>query len=119
MTAIPRCRSNARLSRIVVDNRVVHVAGIAANDLSGDAQAQTNEILEKIDAYLVSVGSSKSRLLSAQVWLRDSDRDFAGMNAAWEAWEAWVAPDVVPTRAGTALAAPDIRMEIVVTATLE
>ena len=116
MTAIPRCRSNARLSRIVVHKRVVHVAGIAANDLSGDAQAQTNEILEKIDAYLVSVGSSKSRLLSAQVWLRDSDRDFAGMNAAWE---AWVAPDVVPTRAGTALAAPGIRMEIVVTATLE
>ncbi|OOG53200.1 hypothetical protein B0E49_12120 [Polaromonas sp. C04] len=42
------------------------------------------------------MGSDKSRLLTAQNWLRDIDRDFAGMNAAWG---EWVDPKAVPTRA--------------------
>lgn len=117
MTAIHRYQSNARLSRIVVHNDVVHLAGTTAGDRTGDAEAQTRDILAKIDEYLASVGSSKSRLLTAQVWLQDIDRDFAGMNAAWE---AWVDREAVPTRATceARLAASDIRVEIIVTAAL-
>ncbi|MGJ7562961.1 RidA family protein [Variovorax sp. GB1R11] len=117
MSDIQRHDSNARLSRIVVHNSVVYVAGVTANDRSGDAQAQTADILAKIDGYLASVGTNKSRLLSVQIWLQDIDRDFAGLNAAWA---AWIPSDAMPTRATceARLAAPDLRVEIIVTAAL-
>jgi enamine deaminase RidA (YjgF/YER057c/UK114 family) len=52
-----------------------------------------------------------------QIWVADMERDFAPMNAAWE---AWVPRDATPARATcqAALAAPDIRVEIIVTAAL-
>ena len=117
MSDIQRYESNARLSRIVVHNSVVYVAGVTANDRSGDAQAQAADILAKIDGYLATVGTNKSRLLTVQIWLQDIDRDFAGLNAAWAAW----APvDAMPTRATceARLAAPDLRVEIIVMAAL-
>jgi enamine deaminase RidA (YjgF/YER057c/UK114 family) len=115
MSNIERLQSNARLSRIVVHNGVVYLAGTTATDRSGDAQAQTREILGKLDEYLAAVGSDKTKLLSAQIWLQDIERDFAGMNAAWE---AWIPRDAVPARATceARLAAPDLRVEIIVTA---
>ncbi|CAN7717411.1 RidA family protein [Variovorax sp. LjRoot290] len=117
MSDIQRYDSNARLSRIVVHNSVVYVAGVTATDRSGDAQAQTADILAKIDGYLASVGTNKSRLLSVQIWLQDIERDFTGLNAAWA---AWIPDDAMPTRATceARLAAPDLRVEIIVTAAL-
>ncbi|CAN7574539.1 RidA family protein [Variovorax sp. LjRoot84] len=117
MSDIQRYDSNARLSRIVVHNSVVYVAGVTATDRSGDAQAQTADILAKIDGYLASVGTNKSRLLSVQIWLQDIERDFTGLNAAWA---AWIPADAMPTRATceAKLAAPDLRVEIIVTAAL-
>ncbi|RDK05323.1 hypothetical protein DN412_35170 [Cupriavidus lacunae] len=54
-------------------------------------------------------------MLSAQIWLKDIDQDFAGMNAAWE---AWIPEDAVPTRATceAKLAHPELLVEIIVTA---
>ena len=117
MSDIQRYQSTARLSRLVVHNSVVYVAGVTATDRSGDAQAQTADILTKIDGFLAGVGTSKSRILSAQIWLQDIDRDFAGLNAAWE---AWIPADAVPTRATceAKLAGPDMRVEIIITAAL-
>jgi enamine deaminase RidA (YjgF/YER057c/UK114 family) len=117
MSDIQRYDSNARLSRIVVHNAVVYVAGVTADDRSGDAQAQATDVLAKIDGYLAKVGTDKSRLLSVQIWLQDIDRDFAGLNAAWA---AWIPADAMPTRATceARLAAPDLRVEIIVTAAL-
>ena len=117
MSDIQRYDSNARLSRIVVHNSVVYVAGVTATDRSGDAQAQTADILAKIDGYLASVGTNKSRLLSVQIWLQNIERDFTGLNAAWA---AWIPADAMPTRATceAKLAAPDLRVEIIVTAAL-
>jgi enamine deaminase RidA (YjgF/YER057c/UK114 family) len=117
MSDIQRYDSNARLSRIVVHNSVVYLAGVTANDRSGDARAQAADILAKIDGYLASVGTNKSRLLSVEIWLQDIDRDFAGLNAAWA---EWIPVDAMPTRATceARLAAPDLRVEIIVTAAL-
>jgi enamine deaminase RidA (YjgF/YER057c/UK114 family) len=117
MSDIQRYESNARLSRVVVHNQVVYVAGVTATDRNGDAQAQTADILAKIDGYLASVGTYKRRLLSVQIWVQDIERDFAGLNAAWA---AWVPADAMPTRATcqAQLAAPDLRVEIIVTAAL-
>lgn len=112
---IQRYQSNQRLSRVVVHNGTVYLAGVTASDRSGDIGAQTADVLAKIDDYLASVGSNRSRLLSVQIWLRDIARDFAGMN---EAWGAWVPQDAVPARATceAKLASPELLVEIIVTA---
>ncbi|QEZ43600.1 RidA family protein [Cupriavidus oxalaticus] len=115
MSNIQRYQSTKRLSRLVVHSGVVYVAGVTASDISGDIGAQTRDVLEKIEGYLASVGSDKNKLLSAQIWLKDIDKDFAGMNAAWE---AWIPEDAVPTRATceAKLARPELLVEIIVTA---
>ncbi|WP_042886176.1 RidA family protein [Cupriavidus necator] len=115
MSEIQRFDSSKRLSRIVVHNGVVYVAGVTASDTSGDIGTQTRDVLAKIEGYLSSVGSDKTRLLSAQIWLKDIDSDFAGMNAAWE---AWIPEDALPTRATceAKLARPELLVEIIVTA---
>ncbi|WP_354684277.1 RidA family protein [Cupriavidus necator] len=115
MSNIQRFESSKRLSRLVVHNGVVYVAGVTASDNSGDIGAQTRDVLAKIESYLASVGSDKTKLLSAQIWLKDIDKDFAGMNAAWE---TWIPEDAVPTRATceAKLARPELLVEIIVTA---
>ena len=75
---------------------------------------QTRQVLAKIDDMLARAGTDKSRLLTAQIWLRTMD-DFAGMNAVWD---AWVVPGQAPTRCcgKVELADPGWRVEIVVVA---
>jgi enamine deaminase RidA (YjgF/YER057c/UK114 family) len=65
---------------------------------------------------LASVGSSKERMLTTQIWLKDINADFAAMN---EVWEAWI-PQGAPTRAtGEAkLAVPSLLIEVIVTAAI-
>jgi enamine deaminase RidA (YjgF/YER057c/UK114 family) len=54
-------------------------------------------------------------MLSVQIWSRDIERDFAGMN---EVWDAWVPKGAGPARATgeSKLADPDLLVEILVTA---
>jgi enamine deaminase RidA (YjgF/YER057c/UK114 family) len=117
MSDIQRYESTPRLSRVVVHKDIVYLAGITSAVRDGDIKAQTQSVLDTIDARLASVGSSKKKILSAQIWLKDIDRDFAGLNAVWE---AWVAADAVPTRATceAKLAAPELLVEIIVVAAL-
>ena len=49
----------------------------------------------RIDALLKEVGSDKSKLLSATIWLTDM-RTFDEMNAVWD---AWLAEGCAPARA--------------------
>jgi len=115
MSNIQRYDCNERLSRVVVHNGIVYVAGVTASNRSGDAMAQTADVLAKIDSYLASVGTDKTRLLTVQIWLKDIDRDFAALNAAWAEW----APrDSLPTRATgeCRLASPELLVEIIATA---
>lgn len=114
---IQRISSNARLSRIVIHRDVVNVAGVTAADVTADIQGQTRDALAKIDTYLAQAGTDKSRLLTAQIWLKDIARDFDGMNRVWE---AWVDASAVPTRATceAKLARPELLVEIIVSAAL-
>jgi Putative translation initiation inhibitor, yjgF family len=114
---ITRIDSNERLSRIVIHNGVVHVAGVTASTLDADIQGQTREVLAKIDGYLAQAGTDKSRLLNVQIWLKDIDRDFAGMNAVWG---EWADRNNMPTRATceAKLARPELLVEIIVSAAL-
>ena len=113
---IQRHNIGKRLSEIVVHNGTVYLAGEVPDDTSKDVTGQTEEVLAKIEKLLKQVGTDKSRLISAQIFLRDM-ADFAGMNAAWE---RWVAPGCTPARATieAKLANADYRVEIMAIAAL-
>ncbi|WP_438390774.1 RidA family protein [Caballeronia sp. DA-9] len=115
MTDIVRLESNQRMSRVVKAAGLVFIGGQTSNDRAPDVKLQTQQVLAKIDGYLAQAGIDKTRLISAQIWLADIARDFAGMN---EVWDAWVAPGCAPTRATveSKLAAPELLVEITVTA---
>ena len=109
---ITRHETGPRMSQANIFNGVVYLAGQVGEGAT--ATEQTRSILAEIDRLLSLCDSSKERILSAQVWLADM-ADFAGMNAAWD---AWVAPGNAPARATAEarLAAPQYRVEIIVTA---
>jgi enamine deaminase RidA (YjgF/YER057c/UK114 family) len=107
---VQRHNVGKRLSEIVVHNGVAYLAGEVPDDTSKDITGQTTEVLAKIERLLKQVGSDKSKLLSAQIFLPDM-KDFAGMNAAWE---EWVLPGQTPARATieAKLANPAYKVEI-------
>jgi enamine deaminase RidA (YjgF/YER057c/UK114 family) len=113
---IARYESNNRLSKAVVANGFVFLSGITAEDVSGDIEAQTKSILKQIDAYLALVGTSKARLVSANIWL-STIADVTAMN---KVWESWIDRAHAPARATveSKLAIPAILVEIVVQAVL-
>ncbi len=104
----------ARMSEAAVHNGTVYLAGQIADDASQDIEGQMRQVLAAIDALLSKAGSDKSRILMAQIFLTDL-ADFDGMNRVWD---AWVVPNHTPCRATVqaALAKPDWKVEIVVTA---
>jgi enamine deaminase RidA (YjgF/YER057c/UK114 family) len=112
--AIKRHNPGPVLSRAVEYGGLVFVAGTTADNRNATCKEQTEEILKKIDGHLTAAGTSKAKLLWANVWLNDI-REKDQMDAAWK---AWVDPDGKPVRAcvEARLAAPDVRVEIMVTA---
>jgi enamine deaminase RidA (YjgF/YER057c/UK114 family) len=112
---IRRLDPNARRSRAVIHGGV-HLAGRVADDRGADIALQTSEVLAKVDDLLAQAGTEKSRLLTAQVWLRTMD-DVNGMNVVWD---AWAVSGATPTRCcgKVELADPGLRVEVVVTAAL-
>lgn len=115
MAEIKRIGVGARMSEAVCYNGIVWVAGQVGNP--GDSVAdQTRTCLAEVDRILALAGTDKTRILSAQIWLADIST-FAEMNAVWD---AWVPQGHTPARAtGEAkLAAPDYKVEVIVTAAL-
>ena len=113
---VQRHNVGKRLSEIVVHNGVAYLAGEVPDDGTKDITGQTEEVLAKIEKLLKQVGSDKSKLLSAQIFLPDM-KDFAGMNAVWE---KWVLPGQTPARATVEakLANPAYKVEIMCIAAL-
>src|SRR6476469_4112707 len=83
--SIKRHGVGPRLSQAVVHGNTVYLAGIVAGDPSADAKGQTEQILKKIDEHLTAVGSHKSKLLSATIYVANMGL-YNDMNAAWDAW---------------------------------
>ncbi|MBM3342670.1 MAG: RidA family protein [Betaproteobacteria bacterium] len=114
MSEIKRRHPGPVLCRAVEYGNLVFIAGTTADNKAADAKGQTEEILKKIDGFLVECGSHKSKILSANVWVANmSEKPL--MDAAWT---AWVDPNNKPVRAcvEAKLGSADTRVEIMVTA---
>lgn len=116
MSDIQKLESNEKLSRMVIHQGVVYFSGMTADDKSVDTYSQTLAVLEKADVLLAKAGSGKSKVLSAQIWMRDIN-EFDEMNRAWIEWLDGTVP---PARAtvGATFALPEIRVEIQFTAAI-
>ncbi len=113
-STLQRFHVGARLSEAAVFNGVVYLAGMVPERGDTDIRGQTADVLAQIDQRLAECGSDKTRLLRAQIFLTDI-ADITAMN---DVWDAWVAPGHAPPRATVqaALANPDWKIEVVVTA---
>jgi enamine deaminase RidA (YjgF/YER057c/UK114 family) len=113
---ITRIAPGPRMSKAVVHNGTVYIAGQVADDLGGDITQQTTEVLATIDALLAEAGTNRSHVLSCQVILNNiGDRD--AMNAVYD---AWIDPANPPARAciEARMAHPSFKVEIIATAAL-
>ena len=111
---IKRHQPGASLSRLVEFSNLVFVAGTTADNRRATCKEQTEEVLKKIDRLLDEAGTSKSRILWANVWVSDI-REKEQMDAAWQ---AWIPADAKPARATVEarLGSPDTRVEIMMIA---
>ncbi|MEM5503006.1 RidA family protein [Ahrensia kielensis] len=91
--SITRTEIGSRMSQTVTHGDTIYLAGQVGE--GADITAQTKDMLANVDRLLESVGSSKSHILSATIWMANMG-DVAGMNAVWD---AWVDPKNTPARA--------------------
>ncbi len=112
--AIERIHSTDRMSRIVKHNGTVYLCGQTAGQAEWDIAEQTRQCLAKIEGLLAEAGSDTASILSVTIYIRDM-KDFAAMNAVWD---AWVADLPKPARAcvEARMARPEILVEMSVTA---
>lgn len=100
-------------SRLVERGKMVYASGATAQP-AGDVRGQTRRVLERIDELLASVGSDKSKLLTAKIRLADAS--LLGEHTV--VWNEWLERQKAPLRvyAHGALARPEMLVEIMVTA---
>ena len=110
---IRRIEPGARMSQAVVHGGIAYLAGQVGAPGASVAE-QTRAVLEQVDRLLAEAGSDKTRILTATIWLADIGT-FAEMNSVWD---TWVDPANPPARATgeCKLAAPEYKVEIIVTA---
>jgi len=114
MSKIVRTEPNPILAKAVEYHGFVYTQGVVARDLTKDVRGQTADVLDQIDQLLEAHGTDKTRLLQAQIWLKDiNSRD-----ALNEVWTAWLPAGGAPARAcvQAELAYPQLLVEIMITA---
>ena len=76
MSKIIRTEPNRVLSKAVEYHGFVFTQGVTADDLAQDITGQTRQVLASLDALLELHGTDNTRILQAQIWLKDiRDRD--------------------------------------------
>ena len=113
MADIIRHGVTRRWSDAVVHAGVVYFVEVP-DDPSQDASGQFRQILAQVESRLKQVGSDLTRLLQVMIYLPDP-ADLPVFNAMWE---EWLPPGHAPSRAciHARLAAPQYRVELVITA---
>ncbi len=81
---IERIDPQDRWSEAVIYNKTIYYTAVPEN-LDGDITEQTANTLAAIDIMLQRLGSDKGKIIDATIFLADG-KEFAGMNAAWDAW---------------------------------
>jgi enamine deaminase RidA (YjgF/YER057c/UK114 family) len=117
VTEIGRVGVAARYSDLVILGDTAYFSGYVPETTVGlPVSEQTRDILDQIDQSLVDIGSDRSKLLQATIWLADISF-YDEMNAVWD---AWVIPGQAPARIciESKLADPDYALEIRVIAAL-
>jgi enamine deaminase RidA (YjgF/YER057c/UK114 family) len=118
MNAFPivRTAGNARMSKMVRAGNLLFLAGQTSSGArdAGTIEEQATEALARIDALLQQAGSSRQRLLSVTIYLKDIAL-FDRMNAVWQ---NWVDPEHLPARCTVqaTLGLPELLVEFSVTA---
>ena len=102
-----------RISRAVVHNGTIYLAGQASADPAGDAEKQTEAVHKKVDELLARCGSSKDKVLFALIHVADL-KHVEAMNRAWVAWASKLRP--ARTVVEAKLPKADFLVEITVTA---
>lgn len=94
------------------------LTGQAAADRSQGVEGQTEQTLARIDELLAKAGTDKSKILFAQIYLKDAITNFAAMNSVWE---QWIPADALPARVTleAGFAAENILVEMVIQAAIE
>ena len=112
MSEIQRLGESRRWSDVVIHQGVARWVEVA-EDPSQDARSQTEQVLQQINATLISIGSGREQLLQVLIYLHDL-ADAPALNAAWDAWvPAGHAPVRACVQAGLAAG---YRVEMVITA---
>ncbi|MCR4530936.1 RidA family protein [Acinetobacter venetianus] len=89
---IQKINTNEVMSAVTVFNKVVYLSGQVPQNADLDIEGQTREVLATIDTLLASANTDKSRLLSAQLFIKDLS-DFQTVNTIWVDWlKGCVAP---------------------------
>lgn len=103
-------------SAIIHDGRVFLAGQVADRSKGRSVREQTAEVLQQIETLLKQAGTDRTKIITANIWLSDIST-FGEMNAVWD---AWVVPGRTPARATVEakLAAPEYKVEIMVTAAL-
>jgi enamine deaminase RidA (YjgF/YER057c/UK114 family) len=83
------------MAQAIVHNGIVTISG-QVDDVGSDVTSQTNNILNKVDTLLTEAGTDKTKLLTANIWVKDIENDFQDMN---NVWSAWLDPNNKPVRA--------------------
>ena len=111
---IQKFNTNEVMSAVTVFNQVVYLSGQVPKNTDNDVAGQTREILATIDELLALANTDKSRLLSAQLYIKNLS-DFSTVNAIWIDWtNGCVAPSRATIQAD--LVNPNWLIEIAVTA---
>lgn len=111
---IQKFNTNEVMSAVTVFNQVVYLSGQVPKNTDNDVAGQTREILATIDELLALANTDKSRLLSAQLYIKNLS-DFSTANAIWIDWmNGCVAPSRATIQAD--LVNPNWLIEIAVTA---
>ena len=99
------------MHRVVEYGGVLYFGGLVAEDRTVPMKGQTEQILARIDALLTEMGSDRSKILTATLYITDMALKDE-MNAAWT---AWFAPEVLPSRStiGVAELGPKVLIEAV------
>lgn len=91
---ITRINPAKRWSDMTVYNGVAYFVEIAESIPQGDITAQVKQIFAQAEQRLAGIGSDKTKILSATIYITD----FANLNTLNEIWDSWFPEGTAPSR---------------------